>query len=224
MEQAAASANSLWRVRGEASPGEGRLIRFADLALAVADGVLGPSDEVCGPRDGRWIAIGDHAELEEHLPPEPLVKPQSYDDADMDMTPMIDVSFQLIIFFMITACFVVQKTLDMPATPKETAAPRRYTLAELAENNVVVTVKASGAIAVDGAPVEPAGVLEAVRGAIRGRTNVEMVLDAEDAVEHEAVVHVLDAAAGAQIEKVHFLHRAAPSKEAKRPEPPGKSP
>jgi len=224
MDQAIAGTNSLWRVRGEDSAGEGRLIRFADLAQAVADGVLGPSDEVRGPRDGRWMSIGDHPELEEHLPPAPLMKPRSYDDADMDMTPMIDVSFQLIIFFMITACFVVQKTLDMPAAAEETAAPRRYTLSELAENNVIVTVKTSGAITVDGTPVEPDGVLEAVRGAIRGRSNVEMVLDAEDAVEHQTVVQVLDAAAGAEIEKVHFLHRAAPSEDAKKPKPAGKSP
>jgi biopolymer transport protein ExbD len=137
---------------------------------------------------------------------------------------MIDVSFQLIIFFMITACFVVQKTLDMPAAHKETTAPRRYTISELAKNNVIVTVKTSGTITVDGTAVEPDGVLGAVREAIRGRSNVEMVLDAEDAVEHETVVQVLDAAAGAQIEKVHFLHRPAPSGEAKKPKPSGKGP
>jgi len=224
MEQAIAGMNSLWRVRGEDSAAEGRLIHWADLAQAVADGVLGQSDEVRGPRDGQWVPIGDHAELEEHLPPAPLLKPRSYDDADMDMTPMIDVSFQLIIFFMITACFVVQKTLDMPAAHKETTAPRRYTISELAKDNVIVTVKTGGTITVDGTAVEPDGVLAAVREAIRGRSNVEMVLDAEDAVEHETVVRVLDAAAGAQIEKVHFLHRPAPSQDAKKPKPSGKSP
>ena len=42
-----------------------------------------------------------------------VFKRSSDSAVDFNMTPMIDVTFQLIIFFMITATFVVQKTLDM---------------------------------------------------------------------------------------------------------------
>lgn len=209
------AVEALWRVRKEDSSGEGTAVAYADLAQAVADGLFGEGDEVRGPRDRQWVPLGEHGDLEEHLPPSPLYKAKAHDEADMDMTPMIDVSFQLIIFFMITAAFVVQKTLDMPAAHRQSNAPRRYTMSELAANNVMVELKASGSIAVDGQPVEPEGVLGAVRQAMRGRVNVEMVLDADDAVEHEAVVSVLDAAAGAQIEKVHFLRRAPPASAEK---------
>jgi len=219
-----AAVGALWRVRKEDSSGEGTAVAYADLAQAVADGLFAEGDEVRDPRHRQWVLIGEHRDLEEHLPPAPLYKSKAQEEADMDMTPMIDVSFQLIIFFMITAAFVVQKTLDMPAAHRESNAPRRYTMSELAANNVMVTLKAGGALTVDGQPVAMEGVLGAIRQSMRGRSNVEMVLDAEDAVEHETVVAVLDAAAGTQIEKVHFLRRAASVGAAKPDSKEGKKP
>ena len=42
--------------------------------------------------------------------------------AEMDMTPMVDVTFLLLIFFMVTASFVVSKAQQVP-TPESTTAP-----------------------------------------------------------------------------------------------------
>lgn len=39
-------------------------------------------------------------------------------DSDMDMTPMVDVTFLLLIFFMVTAAFSLQKSLEIPK-PKQ---------------------------------------------------------------------------------------------------------
>ena len=39
------------------------------------------------------------------------------DETEMDMTPMVDVTFLLLIFFMVTAAFTTQKALSLP-TPK----------------------------------------------------------------------------------------------------------
>jgi biopolymer transport protein ExbD len=38
-------------------------------------------------------------------------------DSEMDMTPMVDVTFLLLIFFMVTAAFAMQKSFQVP-TPK----------------------------------------------------------------------------------------------------------
>jgi len=40
-------------------------------------------------------------------------------EADMDMTPMVDVTFLLLIFFMVTAAFSLQKSLEIPKPPKD---------------------------------------------------------------------------------------------------------
>lgn len=210
---ATVSATEIWQVRREDSGGEGRAVSLSRLTQEISDGVWSESDEVRGPRDARWLAIGNDPRLEEHLPPRPAFKtPADDEDTELDMTPMIDVTFQLIIFFMITATFVVQKTLDMPAaTGDEQNAPARApTLSELRENNIIVAVKADGSIMVDDREVTLSEYPSALEEAAKSRDNVELVLDMDDGIEHETVVRLIDGAAGAEIEKVHFARRAPP--------------
>ena len=42
---------------------------------------------------------------------------------DLDMTPMVDVTFLLLIFFMVTASFGLQRAIEMQRTPSELASP-----------------------------------------------------------------------------------------------------
>ncbi len=41
--------------------------------------------------------------------------PESDTEAELDMTPMVDVTFLLLIFFMVTAAFTMQKSFQVPA-------------------------------------------------------------------------------------------------------------
>lgn len=43
-------------------------------------------------------------------------------DAEMDMTPMVDVTFLLLIFFMVTAAFTMQKSFEVPTPDNEQAS------------------------------------------------------------------------------------------------------
>lgn len=49
-------------------------------------------------------------------------KKKSRDDTEMDMTPMVDVTFLLLIFFMITASFSIQKVFRTPAQKSNEAS------------------------------------------------------------------------------------------------------
>lgn len=59
------------------------------------------------------------------------------EDAEMDMTPMVDVTFLLLIFFMVTAAFTMQKSFEVP-TPKSDEASTNVVVREEEDNNKVV--------------------------------------------------------------------------------------
>jgi biopolymer transport protein ExbD len=206
------SAGEMWLVRGASSQGEGRPIEYERLARAISDGILGEEDVARSPKDARWILIGEHPQLEEHVPQRPLFRPKQGESADMDMTPMIDVTFQLLIFFMLTAAFVVQKTLDMP--PGKTGEGTTIGQKELAKN-VVVVLKRDGTISIGGKPVPLEGLTAELRAASKSRENRELFLDVEDDVAHERVVQVLDRAAEAEIHRVLFVYRKSKAEKPK---------
>ncbi len=58
----------------------------------------------------------------------------------MDMTPMVDVTFLLLIFFMITASFSVQKTIQRPAQLNDDASTKAVVQPD-EQNPDVVTVQ-----------------------------------------------------------------------------------
>jgi len=216
---ATAQRDDLWRVRGEGAAGEGRSVGFGRLAEAVADGVWDENDQVRGPHDTRWVPLGDHPALEEFLPlRRRLAPPKRGDDPEMDITPMIDVTFQLIIFFMITATFVVQKTMDLPPaeSSSESTAPQP-TWKDVLQQYIVVDIRGDETITVDNRRHSLAELPGALRTAAETRQVVEMALKVDDDAPHRLVVAVLDAAAGAQIEQVHFARQRPPDESPGKP-------
>ncbi len=60
-------------------------------------------------------------------------------EAEMDMTPMVDVTFLLLIFFMVTAAFSLQKSIEMPR--QQTDAPSTSVVEEESEDLDMVEVQ-----------------------------------------------------------------------------------
>lgn len=61
------------------------------------------------------------------------------DSGDLDITPMIDVTFLLLIFFMVTASFSLQKSIEMPR--QQTDAPSTNVQEVEEEDQDMVTVQ-----------------------------------------------------------------------------------
>ncbi len=59
---------------------------------------------------------------------------------DMDMTPMVDVTFLLLIFFMITASFALQRSFQVPV-PENDQVSRNATVDEMFEDPDYVIVR-----------------------------------------------------------------------------------
>lgn len=69
-----------------------------------------PSGTDGGDGDGGFEAIA-------------LAKKKKRTDDEMDMTPMVDVTFLLLIFFMVTASFVIQMSMDLPTKQQDEPSP-----------------------------------------------------------------------------------------------------
>ena len=91
---------------------------FSGLDAAAAAGSP-PSHSL---RESWATAEGRELRPSEELEDEPVALPASRnEDTEMDMTPMVDVTFLLLIFFMITAAFASEKVIQQQTTPKDSA-------------------------------------------------------------------------------------------------------
>jgi len=61
-------------------------------------------------------------------------------ETEMDMTPMVDVTFLLLIFFMVTAAFSLQKAIPVPSSEQEEAARQTETVEDLLDDTDYVVV------------------------------------------------------------------------------------
>jgi len=63
---------------------------------------------------------------------------------EMDMTPMVDIVFQLLIFFMVTASFALQKSLEVPPMQEDEEAAQTQTIEDHEEDENTVIVRIDG--------------------------------------------------------------------------------
>ena len=82
-----------------------------------------------------WKGIDEEEEVFE---PEFNVAKKSIPVDDMDMTPMVDVTFLLLIFFMVTASFTLQKSIQQP--PAQSDAPSSNTVEEEMEDDYIEVI------------------------------------------------------------------------------------
>lgn len=116
-------------------------VEVVDTAPAVEANVLAAGDSATKP--SRSETPEERIKREERELAAATTKfsrPRPDSGEDMDMTPMVDVTFLLLIFFMVTASFTVQKSIQRPAQRNED--PSMNTIQQPEEENPdVVTVQ-----------------------------------------------------------------------------------
>ena len=198
---------SMWRLRPAGAEHEGRAVSAARLRKAIEGDEVGDLDEVVGPGESEWSTIGEHPTTGTFLPRPRSASARAIDEAESDMTPMIDVTFQLVIFFMIAATYTIQKTLDLPKPNPNPDAAGAVTMEQLEKENIMVRVATDGSIVVDDQPTPVEGLVSRLKDATRTRRSAELVLDIDDEVVHDLVVKIIDAAGAANIQKILFVSR-----------------
>ncbi|NQT15742.1 MAG: biopolymer transporter ExbD [Planctomycetes bacterium] len=134
------------------------------------------------------------------------------EDEGIDMTPMVDVTFLLLIFFMVTAAFSLQKSIEIPAPDQEESSTQARTIEDLENDDdyIIIRIAKDNTVWVNEqeAPSEQE-VLVRLREAREGKagTTTEgptslLVLADQDA-RHETVVMCLDAG-GREMEDVRL--------------------
>ncbi len=128
---------------------------------------------------------------------------------EMDLTPMVDVTFLLLIFFMITASFSLQKTIPFstPDPQKSGGKASLQSLDDLLNQSILVEVSREGKITIDRRPIETdSRVLEDEFRLQMTRDNKqELVLTADPAAKHRLVITILDAANAAGLQKIRIV-------------------
>ncbi len=130
---------------------------------------------------------------------------------EMDLTPMVDVTFLLLIFFMITASFNLTKTIETPAPdPDSKGAQTLQTLEELEQTSIMVRIDSQDTIYVDDEPVDASDLEDVLGDKLRAEQKNEVIIQSSPESRHESMVNVYDAATGAGMQNIRL---AAPKSE-----------
>lgn len=134
-------------------------------------------------------------------------------EEDMDLTPMVDVTFLLLIFFMITAAFALQKAIEVPPIQDDEAS-QSQTVDDLEVDSVVIRIDEDNVFWI-GAPKwdeekrapsiqEMLAVVREARDSLTGKS-AKMLVQANGDSRHEYVVAALDAGSGVGMEEIRLM-------------------
>jgi biopolymer transport protein ExbD len=145
------------------------------------------------------------------LPP-PVLRTRPQQDDEIDMTPMIDVVFQLLIFFMVTSTFAMQKALPVP-TPEPTDAAAQQPSLDEPNLDDVLTVRIDADDATWVEDIQAVSRQDLIAKLRHARTTPgsggepgprKLVVLVDPDAHHAAVVTALDAGSAAGMEEVRL--------------------
>lgn len=126
-----------------------------------------------------------------------LANQQDARPEEIDLTAMVDVAFQLVLFFLVTATTIYFKTLEIPRPDpedKEAVAQEMRTLEEMMDEFILVEIDPQGRVQVDREPIEASRLIDRLREARSKTLRTQMLLMADFSTPHANAVAALDAA------------------------------
>lgn len=123
-----------------------------------------------------------------------LMKKRDDDEntGEIDLTPMLDVVFILLIFFIVTSVFVTEAGIDVNKPDASTAEARSNDL-------ILIAVSNDGQIWIDGEQIDPRFVRTRFERRLAETPNASVVIQGDEAAENEQVMTILRAARDANI-------------------------
>jgi biopolymer transport protein ExbD len=116
---------------------------------------------------------------------------QTREEIHLNLTPLIDIVFLLLIFFMVSTTFTQEShlSLDLPEAQAEAA--------KVNPQSLEIVVSAAGSFSVNGKPVineQLETLMRAIEKELAGRESAPLIVTADANATHAAVVKAMDAA------------------------------
>ena len=118
----------------------------------------------------------------------------------MNLTPLIDVVFLLLIFFMVTTTFKTESELSVDL-------PQATNQAQRSETDITVVVQANGSVNINGVMLPSYDVTTIQRGLSETGLvgpDISVAIEADKDATHQMVIAVLDAVAKSGYSKIHL--------------------
>ncbi len=117
------------------------------------------------------------------------------DETAVDLTPMLDVVFIMLIFFIVTASFVKESGIDVNR-PNAATAERKE------KGNILVAISEDNQIWIDRRQVDPRALRANIERMHAENPNAAVVIQADEESKNKLLVLVMDAARSAGVKNV----------------------
>jgi len=120
-------------------------------------------------------------------------------EGEINLTPLIDCVFLLLIFFMLTTVFIQVKGLvvDLPGAADAQEEQQQ-------KKDVNIQVSADGEYTVGGVKVIPSALAGAIKGAMDEFNNRNVIIQGDPMAKHKDIVYVMDMAYSVGAEGLAF--------------------
>jgi biopolymer transport protein ExbD len=122
--------------------------------------------------------------------------PSDDSDSGIDMSPMIDCVFILLIFFIVTTTFVEEPGVDV-------TRPLATTAARLDKNSILIAITDTGSVVYGGREIGLSGVQPLVRRMVQ-KEQIPVIVQADSASQAQLLVRVIEEAKLANAQQVNL--------------------
>ena len=131
-----------------------------------------------------------------------LMKRKDDEEAgEIDLTPMLDVVFILLIFFIVTSVFVTEAGIDV-------VRPEASTVESAKGDLILIAVGPAGDIWIDGDQIDPRFIRSRFELRLADAPNSAIIIQADASANNEQVMLILEAAREANINDVSISAEA----------------
>ena len=107
------------------------------------------------------------------------------DDTELDMTPMLDIVFIMLIFFIVTTSFVKESGVTVSTPQAQTASQQENT-------NIFIAITTEGEVWIDRRPVDPRSVRAIVARLHADNPEGSVIIQSDETAATGMLVEVMD--------------------------------